>query len=266
MSSNNGLFVGQHLVVATGYNRVPNIPAFSGMDLFEGAIVHSSAYKSGSTFSGQRVLVVGCGNSGAEIALDLWEHGATPTLVVRSPIHVIPRDLFGMPSQATSLRMSRLPVSVADRISRTIVGFAVGNLTRYGIERPKSGPIRDIIENGRIPLIDVGTIDLIKQKKIAVAKGVSSLRERSVQFVDGQELEFDAVVLATGYRAGLSDFLEGAEHLVDSRGYPRWHGVEAPVGRLYFIGYGNPPTGALREIKIESQRIASLIAGKGAVS
>lgn len=90
-------FDARTLVVASGYNGVPFIPEFDGLESFQGEVVHSARYGDGARFAGQDVLVVRCGNSGAEIAIDLWEHGARPSLVVRNPTHVVPRDVFGMP-------------------------------------------------------------------------------------------------------------------------------------------------------------------------
>jgi len=93
------------LVVATGYNRVPKQPTWPGQSTFRGEIIHSSAYKNGAAWKGKRALVVGIGNSGGEIAIDLWEHGAETAISVRSPVHVVPRDLFGLPAQVNSLFM-----------------------------------------------------------------------------------------------------------------------------------------------------------------
>src|SRR5262249_35831698 len=77
-------FKGRALVIATGYNRVPNIPAWPGSEKYKGEILHSSAYKNGRAWRGKRALVIGIGNTGGEIALDLWESGAETTVSVRS--------------------------------------------------------------------------------------------------------------------------------------------------------------------------------------
>src|SRR5262249_47185304 len=99
------------LVVATGYNRVPKLPDFPGRERFRGAVLHSSGYQNGDAFRGKRAIVVGIGNSGGEIALDLWEHGVDTTLSVRSPVHVVPRDLYGIPAQVNSIYgLGRLPI------------------------------------------------------------------------------------------------------------------------------------------------------------
>lgn len=244
------------LVVATGYNRTPKRPTWPGMDRFRGAILHSSEYKTGAAWKGRRALVVGVGNSGAEIALDLWEHGAHTDVCVRSPVHVVPRDLFGVPAQISGLMFSRLPPKVADRISLALLDRAVGDLSPWGFRRPAIGPISQVIERGRVPLIDVGTIEMIKQGKIGVVPGIDRFTASGVVLSDGREREYDLVLLATGYRAALEDLLEGAGDLVDDRGYPRVHGAEAAPG-LYFVGFRNPPTGQLRDIALEAARVAA---------
>jgi len=256
------------LVVASGYNRVPKVPSFPGQETFGGPIVHSSAYKSGAAYRGKRVLVVGAGNSGAEIALDLWEHGAKPALSVRGPVHVVPRDLMGVPMQISSLFvMSKLPPALADKISLTMIDRVQGDLSRYGFVRPKLGPASQVLLEKRIPLIDVGTIELVKQGQIEVLKKISSFGPAEVSFVDGRVLPFDAVVLATGYTTGLADFLVDAEGWLDERGYPRWFGAPVPgAPGLFFIGFRNPITGALHDIALEAERIGSFVAASNGAS
>lgn len=248
------------LVVATGYNRVPKAVTWPGLEDFSGTVIHSSGYRNGRAWRAERVLVVGAGNSGAEIALDLWESGATPALCVRSPIHVIPREVFGIPAQINSLfLMGRLPRPVADRVSRALLDRVVGDLSRWGIRRPDEGPVTQVVTRGRIPLIDIGTVSLIKQGKIAVFPGVRRFTRDGVVFEDGRAERFDHVVLATGYRAGLDAIFEDSGRLLDARGYPRWHGAEGRVPGVYFIGYRNPLTGALHDIAREAERVAAHI-------
>ncbi len=249
----------RRLIMASGYNRVPHVPSWPDDERFGGERLHSSEYGSGRAFAGKRVLVVGSGNSGAEIAIDLWECGARPWMCIRGPVHVTQRDPFGIPAQVHGLAMAKLPVAVADKLALMVLKYTVGDLSRWGIVRPEIGPVAGVIELGRVPLIDVGTVALIKQGAIGVVPGIERFHEDSITFVNGDQLPFDAVVTATGYRAGLSDFLEGADDLVNDRGYPREHGAQVRPG-LFFVGYSNPPTGFLREIGLEAQRVADAIA------
>lgn len=257
-----GDWISRNVVVASGYNRVPNRPETPGLDQFRGLVQHTSEYQNGSALRGKNVLVMGCGNSGAEIALDLHEHGAKPWLVIRGPVHVAPRDLFGRGAQQTSIVLSRFPVWLADRLAAWTLRIAVGDLSKYGIHRPKKGPIRMVIEHGRVSMLDIGTLALIKSGGIGVVPGVVRFSEGAATFADGRTLPFDAVILATGFRTGLADFLADAAKITNARMLPLQHGEPAAPG-LYFTGFRNPPTGALREIAIEAPRIAGSIAAAG---
>jgi len=247
-----------HLVICTGANRVPVCPKISGLKGFPGPVVHSSEYKNASEWTDKRGLVVGCGNSGAEIALDIHEHGGSPTLVVRSPIHVSPRDLLGRGAQETSMLMSSLPVGLADAISVLTLKLVVGDLSKFGIHRPKKGPIRLIVEDGRVSLLDVGTLALIRSGELAVVPGVRDIDGQQVSFVDGSSASFDAIVLATGFRADLYRLVPAANKVRDRHGQHRPFGGDDAPG-LFLVGFRNVATGLLREIGIEAVQVAQII-------
>ncbi|RMG74004.1 MAG: NAD(P)/FAD-dependent oxidoreductase, partial [Bacteroidetes bacterium] len=103
------VYVAPEVVLCTGVNREPHQPAWPGMEQFQGQILHSRAYRSGAPFAGQRVLIVGMGNTGAELAIDLHEHGAQAALSVRGPVNIVLRDFLGRPTQKTSMLLRRLP-------------------------------------------------------------------------------------------------------------------------------------------------------------
>jgi cation diffusion facilitator CzcD-associated flavoprotein CzcO len=259
VKSNQGDIEARRVVLATGLNAVPLQPAWPGMQSYAGELLHSSAYRNGERWRGKRVLVVGAGNSGAEIALDLVEHGARAELCVRGKLHVTLRDTLGLPTPVPSLLLTRLPLPLADAIARATLRISVGDLSRWGIEAPDYGPIRGILERGRVPLIDVGTLERIKRGEILVRKAIERFHADGVAFVGGERVAFDAVVLATGYRAGLERLIERAEELLDARGRALNGGI-APRPGLYLIGYATPATGLLREIGRAARRIAAHIA------
>lgn len=251
-----------NLVIATGYNHEPYIPKWPGQASFKGTLLHSSQYQNGEPFRNQRVLVVGFGNSGGEIAIDLYEHGAQPSLAVRGPVNVIPRELFGIPILAIGILQSKLPPGVADAMNAPILRAVVGDLTPYGLVRLPRGPVAQIRHDARIPLIDVGTIGLIKRGQITVRPGIERFTEDGVIFTDGKPGKYDAVILATGYRPRVNEFLADALAAHDEQGTPLSSGREAPIPGLYFCGYNVSPTGMLREIALEAQRISAAIARK----
>ena len=165
---------------------------------------------------------------GAEIALDLAERGAKPTLAVRAPVNVVPRDLLGMPIQLTSIRLRNAPLKLADGIGRLASRLAFGNLARLGLPRPAKGPISAIKQRQRIPLIDVGTIAAIRRGEIAVKPGVARLTETGAVFADDSVAELDAVVLATGFRTALEEFV-AIPGVLDDSGSPRDWRAGAPA-------------------------------------
>lgn len=248
------------VIVATGYNRRPRRPDWPGFEDFPGPVLHSREYQNGRALASRDVLVVGFGNSGAEITLDLWEHGARPAVVVRGPVNVIPRDLLGLPILSIAIPLSRLPPRLADALSRPAVRMALGDLGEIGLRRPGRGPFTDIAARDRIPVIDVGTIDLIRRGAARVRPGVERFEGDEVIFVDGTRERYDAVILATGNQPALDDFLVGAGAALDERGVPRASGVATPVPGLYFCGFYVSPTGMLRDIALEARRIARRIA------
>jgi len=252
-------------VIASGYNRRPVMPKWPGRDAFQGTLVHSGEYRNGVPYRGKRVLVVGIGNTGGEIAIDLHECGATSVdICVRSPINVIPREFLGTPSQVTGILLSYLPRPLEYFLSRRLARFATGDLSRYGITWPAISPAESVNKYGRVPLIDIGTIDLIKRGAIGVVPGIERFTPEGVVFVDGQERQYDSVVLATGYRPRLEEFLEDAHDLTDESGYPVPTAGESARAGLYFLGFANPTTGFLRQIAMDAQKVARAIAKKAA--
>ncbi len=243
-------YVSRSVVVASGAYARPTIPAWLGQESYRGEIVHSSRYVDGAPYAGKNVLVVGFGNSGGEIVIDLLEHGAQPTIAVRGPVNIIPRDVLGIPIMALALVLDVLPVRIADALSAPIIRAALGELRALGLKRPLSGPFTQIRREKRIPVIDVGTVRLIRQGKIALRPGIERFTASGVVFAGGQEGAYAAVILATGFEPA-ADFVEGLS--ADSN-----EGIERASG-LYFCGFSTPATGLLREIGHEAQAIARQI-------
>lgn len=261
VTTNAGQYRGRRVVVATGYNRVPNVPHWPGQDTFPGWIIHSRDYSNGEAFRDKRVLVVGFGNSGAEIALDLVEHGARCAVSVRGTVNVVPRELFGVPVTVISLALRSLPPRVADAMSRLTRRLVIGDLATAGLAQADVGPLVQIAERHRIPVIDVGTLARIRRGDIVVRKGVESFDGAEVLFVDGMREQFDAVVLATGFTTGLPAMLPNHASVLDADGRPLESGRETEAAGLYFCGYDVTATGMLRQIGIEAQAIGRDIAG-----
>ncbi len=260
LESGHSHYKTSQLVIATGYNRVPYCPSWSGQGLYKGIVLHSTKYKRGDVFKGQNVLVVGFGNSGGEIAIDLYEQGAKPSMSVRGPINVIPRDLLGIPIQAIAIAQSPFPATLVDRINSPIIKAVKGDLRHYGLNKADSGSMAQIKIKKRIPLIDVGTVDLIKKGKICIYPGIDSFEKDAVIFTDGRKCFFDSIILATGYQARVNAFLPNLDGVFDEKGQPLISGSESAMLGLYFCGYKVVATGVLREINLEAKRLSALIA------
>jgi indole-3-pyruvate monooxygenase len=237
-----GLYRSRHVIVATGHNAVPHVPRWPGQEDFRGRIVHSSEYRNGAPFRDQRVLVVGLGNSGGEIAIDLLEHGAHVAIAVRNAVNVVPREIFGLPVSAIASALGRLPVQVADRLAAPLIRLTIGDIERLGLRKLPYGPITQLRQTGRVPLIDIGTIELIRGGRIELLDGLRSMSAADISFARGATCRFDAVVLATGFRPALERFLQ----------IPA-----SPPPGLHLCGFRISPVGMLHEIAAEAQRIAA---------
>jgi len=254
------LHASSNLVIATGYSRQPLKPAWQGLESFPGKILHSSEYKNGAEFKGKRVLVVGFGNSGGEIAIDLHEHGATSSLAVRHAVNVIPKEIAGIPFLNFAIPQNSLPAWLADAINAPIVSLLIGDIRKFGLRKLPYGPVAQTRKDKKIPLIDIGTMKLIRSGDVKVYPGVESISGNRIRFEGGKEAEFDALILATGYRPNVHDFLPDASSALNEEGAPTTSGKESAIAGLYFCGYYISPTGMLREIGIEAKQISAAIA------
>ncbi len=255
----------RRIVVATGVNAVACLPSWPGQECFRGEVIHSSTYRNGEPFRHRRVLVAGFGNSAGEIAVDLHSHGAEVALAVRNAVNIVPRDILGVPILSLSIALSRLPPKVADALAAPIVRLAIGDIARLGLRKSIHGPLTDVASRGRVPLLDHGTLRLIRSGHLRIVGEVARLSERSVHFRDGSSFEVDAIVAATGFRSELEQLLHPDEVPGGGVGAARRPGSTAMRG-LYLCGFAIAATGMLREIGIEARRIADHIAAQPAAA
>ncbi|MHB1056713.1 MAG: flavin-containing monooxygenase [Rhodanobacter sp.] len=253
-------FVAPVVVVATGWADFPHRPTWPGSDDYRGRIIHSRDYRNPAACAGERVLVVGFGNSGGEIALDLAEAGVDVTLAVRGPVQILPRELLGLPILTWAIAQARLPARVADFINAPAIRLAVGSLKKLGLKAHAKGPRRMIEEDHRVPLLDVGTLARIRDGAIAVRGGIERFTRDGVAFADSPAERFDTVILATGFRPDLRTLLPDVSGVFDGHGMPLATGRATREPGLFFCGLVASPTGQLREIGIEARRIARLAA------
>ncbi|MEV7884477.1 flavin-containing monooxygenase [Streptomyces sp. NPDC002817] len=256
---------GAAVVVATGYNHTPLVPDWPGLTTYPGEVVHAADYRNPTPYAGRDVLVVGVGNTGAEIAVDLVEGGAERVrLSVRTAPHIVRRSTAGWAAQYTGVLVRRLPVGLVDRLARPMAKLSVPDLSEHGLPRPDTG-LYTRVREGAIPVQDVGLIDAVRTGKVEVVAAVGGFEKDEVLLADGTRITPDTVIAATGYARSLED-LVGHLDVLDPRGLPVVNGARSPKDApgLFFSGYVTPISGTFRELSIDAVKIAKAIAKDGA--
>ncbi|MEU8973882.1 NAD(P)/FAD-dependent oxidoreductase [Streptomyces monashensis] len=257
---------GSAVVVATGHHHTPRLPDWPGLDDYTGELLHAAAYRNAAPYAGRDVLVVGAGNTGAEIAVDLAEGGAARVrLAVRTAPHILRRSTLGWAAQYSGVLVRRLPVGLVDRLAGPFEKATVPDLTAHGLPRPDTG-LYSRARQGAIPVQDPGLIDAVRAGRVEIVAAVDSFEGGSpgkVVLADGSRVETDAVIAATGYVRALEE-LVGHLDVLDGRGMPVVHGGRAPAQApgLYFTGFTDPISGMLRELALDATKIAKAVAGQ----
>jgi cation diffusion facilitator CzcD-associated flavoprotein CzcO len=253
--TNRGTRKARVVVIATGHYAEARLPAWEGLGEFKGDVIHSSEYTTGAAYKGQNALVIGLGNSGAEIAADLSLHGANSVSVsVRTTPPIVTREMFGIvPVQLLGIALTPLGIPrVIDHIGAALRRLSIGDLTAYGLGKAAWGPFA-----ARKPaVIDTGFVKQLKQGRIVVRPGISRFDRTDVVYADGSRETVDVVIAATGFRTGLEKILK-VPGIIDSSGQPRFRsGRPTSAPGLYFVGFDETVRGHLFEIGRESRRLA----------
>jgi putative flavoprotein involved in K+ transport len=248
------------VVLATGYSATPFVPDWPGRGSFTGRLLHSKEYLEPSGYRGMRVLVVGAGNSAAEIAVELSAVAEEVSLAVRTPPNIVPRATFGVPSQLLGIVLRGVPEPIMNRVTALLRRLTVPDLSEFNLPAPPGNGFTQFLRSRSVPVLDHGFVDAVRRGAIRVVSDVASLHQAEVRLADGRALRPDAVIAATGYRRGLEP-LVGHLGVLDEQGAPRVHGVstlpEAPG--LYFVGITVELAGLLREIGREARAVADVI-------
>jgi putative flavoprotein involved in K+ transport len=261
LHTDSGEIESTYVVVATGHNHSPRRPEWPGAETFAGELVHASAYRNGHPYFAKSVLVVGSGNTGTEIALDLVEAGARDVAIaVRTPPHIVLRERLGVPSLALGVLFRHLPPRVFDRISARVRAMDIGDLSAYGLPTPMDGLYERVLREDSIPIVDSGFLDAVKAGLITVLPAVVGFDGEHVLLADGLQRRADAVIAATGYAHGLEP-LVGHLGVLDGDGRPVVRGgrTHPAAPRMWFTGYTNPISGMFRELAIDAKRIARAV-------
>lgn len=216
------------VAIATGYESVPTIPEWPGRDDFTGAT-------------------------------RVWLSARTP------PNIVLRQGPGGIPGDLIAKALLHTPVRFADAFTNFGRRRDLGDLSEYGLPVPEEGVFSRLHRLGVVPtIVDPEVIEAIKAERIEVVRGVESLDATGVRLADGERLEPEVVICATGYRRGLEP-LVGHLGVLDEQGIPRRQGGEAAAPGLRFIGFTARPA-ALGYMSKQAKRAAKAIANELRVS
>ena len=183
-----------HLVCANGVTWDPNMPNYPGQDTFTGELLHSSTFRHPGEFTGRRVLVVGAGNSGVDIACDAALNATAAFLSVRRGYRFIPKHIFGVPLDVFINEGGKLPAGITvPEDPSALIDALVGDLTRYGLPEPDHAALASH------PIVNDQIIHHLNHGNITAKGDVAEFRGDTVIFTDGSSEKIDLVLLATGY-------------------------------------------------------------------
>lgn len=217
------------VVLATGTNWQPNVPSWPGH--FDGELRHSITFKSGDEFRGKRVLVIGAGNSGADIACEAAVHAAKARISMRRGYHFIPKHVFGMPADVFGESGPRLPLWLSRPIFKRLLRLINGDLTRWGLPAPD----HQLFESH--PILNAQLLHHLQHGNIEVRPDIKRFEGGEVEFTDGSREAFDLVLCATGYNFGspfAADYLEweGRRASLYMAMFSRTHATLCAIGYL----------------------------------
>ncbi|HEV7129149.1 MAG TPA: NAD(P)-binding domain-containing protein [Ktedonobacterales bacterium] len=241
------------VLIANGHNWCPKYPEYPGE--FAGMKLHSSEYKTPDVLAGRRVLVLGAGNSGCDIACEAATHAVTTFHSTRRGYYYMPKYLFGQPADQIGERMLDLnvPLGMRRAIANFLYGMTVGDLSRFGVRRPdhKLFETHPII-NSQMPYY-VGHGDIIIKPDVAEYRG------DSVAFVDGTVEPIDLIVYATGFRI-VFPFMD-SDLLNWQDGHPSlFLNVFHPTAdNLFVLGLIQPDSGQFGLVDRQAQLVARFI-------
>jgi lysine/ornithine N-monooxygenase len=238
------------VVIGTGIVANPYEPAIARRDRFRGRVFHSVKYHRPEGFAGQRVLVVGAGNSAGEISVELARAGAHVTLAVRTGAAIVPREIAGLPIQYFSLAVGTLPGSV-QRLATSVLARVSSRVRGRAVLPP---PPRTACP--KVPLIGLQLAEALRAGTIRLKGAIAGFTEVGMQFDDDSEAPFDAVILATGYRAAVG--MLGSQIRVDQCGFARRRDrvASADLPDLYFVGHNYGIQGGLFNIARDARIVA----------
>lgn len=258
-----GRRLARNVVIATGRDSQPFTPEWKGMKDFAGRIIHSADFGDAQAYAGQRVLVVGAGNSG----FDALNHlagidTAAIWLSARSGPALLPKRIGKIAVHRLSPFMARLPLRVADAVMAATQRLVFGDLTKFGLPPARGGGASRLTSDYTAIAADDGAVSAIKAGKITVVPGIREFTRDGVVLANGSRIHPDIVIAATGYRTGLEPMV-GTLGVLDAKGVPLFNGGQADpkLPGLWFTGMRPSIRGCFANAGILAKAIARRIAG-----
>jgi putative flavoprotein involved in K+ transport len=258
VSTDGGYLDARLVVLATGYDREPNLPDWPGRDSFTGELIHSSVYRNPDRYRDRDVLVVGPNITGSEVAHLLAGGGAARVRVsCRTPPNLMRRKYLGVPVQLNGIALHRVPLRVADELIWLGQRLFVGDLEPYGLPRSPLGVATTLRRRQQAAVFDDGFVADVKAGRIEIVPAVEGFEGPDVLLADGTAIQPHAVIAATGYRRGL-DGLVGHLGVLDGHGIPVVSGgsQHPSAPGLFFNGYRAELSGQLRLMRPDARAIA----------
>jgi hypothetical protein len=228
------------VVVANGHNWSPKLPEYEGLESYRGTVLHASAYKDSSQLRGRRVLVVGAGNTGCDIAVEAAQQAARCWHSSRRGYWYAPKYVFGRPADQVNDGLYRmgLPLALRQWLFQRTLKLTVGDLTRFGLPAPD----HKVYETH--PIVNSQLVYYVGHGAIAPAPDIARFERNTVVFTDGRTADPDVVVLATGYLPRF-DFLAPDLLEADENGRPhlRWQLLSRRYPTLAIAGLLQPDSG-----------------------
>ena len=240
------------VIAAVGHNWDPVIPSYPGS--FDGEVYHTIHYRSGAELADKRVLIVGGGNSGCDIACDAATHAKQSWISVRRGYHFIPKHVFGQPTDAFFHHGPQIPNWMAPTLLSALLRMLVGDLRRFGLPKPDHAPLTTH------PIMNTQLLHHLAHGDIAAKPDIAELRGRAVRFTDGSDIEPDVILWATGYRPTIPCLEAGGIRLAES-GADLFLNVFANDHRgLYVVGFFETAGAAYPIVSKQSALLASVLA------
>ena len=259
--TSSGPLHARFVVVATGHDRVPRVPGWPGRDTFTGELLHGSAFRNPDPYSGRDVLVVGAGNTGTEIATRLVDSAARVRVSFRTPVNIMPPRFLGVPATFLARMNENAPAGLVDRGAFLMQRLAWGDLAPYGMPRSPYGIATELRVRGLGATLDRGFVASLKAGGLNLVPAVERFDGADVVLANGERIQPQVVIAATGYRHGLEPLVGHLGVLLPSGRPAVCKGGSHPdASGLYFNGYWLPLSGQLPAMRRSSRRIARAIA------